>query len=330
VPDALVLVGILSGQLRPTTEAAAQRSQALVAAADDPPTATVSTHTVEALQWLLHEIGDELSPARKQQIGTVIEAAELHSAAEASGAASAHTTADAATPDASEPAADGESQATTGRGTDMDTDAKPAFTCEFCETGFEGEDALRSHWLDCPARPGDARFECPHCQHTYIAEYALTQHLEACSDGDIDVDVGDGSDPNDVTPTGTSAPATHRCPDCGAQFDSRSAVRAHAFTCTGSGTGRTVVARGASGTVVHDGSDGYGFISTPELDADVFVHVSDVPGGTCESGTVLEFDIIETTEGFRAINISRGGRGPPPDRQESPFASDRPQWSKDT
>ncbi|WP_169719009.1 cold-shock protein [Haloplanus natans] len=314
MPDGLVLVGILAGQLRPTTEAAAQRSQALVAAADDPPAATVSTQTVKSLQWLLHEIGDELAPARKQQIGTVITAAELHSAAEPSGTTTAHTA--TATTDA-----------------DAATDTEPAVTCEFCETGFESEDSLRSHWLDCPARPSDARFECPHCQQTYIAEYALTQHLEACPDGDTSTNLGSGasSDPNTAPPNGTPSPSTHRCPDCGAQFDSRSALRAHAFTCVGSETGRTVVVRGASGPVVHYDSDGYGFISTPALDdADVFFHVSDVPGGDCEEETVLEFDVIETNEGFRAVNISRGGNGTPPDRRESPFASDRAQWSKDT
>ena len=334
VPDGLVLVGLLAGQLRPTTETAAQHSQALVAAADDPPAATVTAQTVEALQWLLHEIGDELAPERKQQIGTVITAAELHSAAEPSGTTTAHTAADAAAPDAGEPSVDGEPQAATATtGADADTDTEPAVTCEFCETGFENEDALRSHWLDCPARPSDARFECPHCQHTYIAEYALAQHLEACPDGDTGTNPGSeaSSDPNDTSPNGTPSSSTYRCTDCGTQFDSRSALRAHAFTCAGSGTGRTVVARGASGTVVHYDSDGYGFISTPDLDgADVFFHVSDVPSGDCEEETFLEFNVIKTNEGFRAVNISCGGNGAPPDQRERPFASDRPQWSKDT
>jgi hypothetical protein len=49
-PDALVLIGLLTGHLRPTSEAAARRSQALVASGHEPPAVTVSEQTVTAFQ----------------------------------------------------------------------------------------------------------------------------------------------------------------------------------------------------------------------------------------------------------------------------------------
>ncbi|WP_394338775.1 cold shock domain-containing protein [Haloplanus rubicundus] len=321
VPDGLVLVGILAGQLRPTTEAAAQRSQALVAAADDPPAATVTTQTAKSLQWLLHEIGDELPADRKQRIGTVIETAGLHMPSEsATSPASQQCGINSGDPDSNdEPLPDSriEVEDTTPEA------GGSSFICEFCGAGFDIEGDLRSHWVGCDERPRDARFECPDCHNEYIAAYALHQHREDCAETD-DVEMAQD-------PTQTEQSPTHRCADCGAVFDSRGSLRAHAFTCGGSEAGQRVVARGAIGTIVHYDSDGYGFISTPAVadDQDVFFHISDVPGTRCSEGTAFEFDIIETDDGGRAINISQRGDGPVDARPER-FASDRAQWSRDT
>jgi cold shock CspA family protein len=326
VPTALVILGILTGQLRPTDETAARQSHELIDTTNNPPAATISNQTVNAIQWLLHEVGDELSADRKQRVGRMIEAAGLHVPKGSSTSAASHERDNSAgkTDANDEPLPDSLSELVT---TDVEPD-KASFTCEFCETGFDSEDDLRSHWVDCDARPSDARFRCQHCGNTYIAEYALRQHREACRSDDPE-NTGD-----DSGRTQTATPTSHRCRSCGEEFDSRSRLRSHRFTC-GSGTaaqGRKVVKQGASGTVVHyDSDDGYGFISTPDLDADqdVFFHITDVPYQRCEVDTFLKFDIVATDDGYKAVNISHPRRTSAQSGSDR-VASDRAQWAKDT
>ncbi|MFB6202656.1 MAG: cold-shock protein [Halorhabdus sp.] len=329
VPDALVIIGVLTGQLRPRDKGAARHNQALLETTNNPPAATVSERTVDTLQWLLHEIGDELPADRKQRIGTVIETAGLHTPSEAAVSPASQQrgidTGDRETND--EPLPDSHTEV---EPTAPEPDGT-ALACEFCGTNFETESDLRSHWTSCESRPSDARFGCHGCGNTYIAEYALRKHREDCTERDRDQDGNE----EQRRMTQAASPASHRCDDCGEEFDTRSALRAHAFTCdskTRTARGRTVVVRGASGTVVHyDSDDGYGFISTPDHDGEqnVFFHVSDVPGNRCDVDAFFEFDIVATEDGYRAINMSRGGRGSVDTRPER-FASDRAQWSRDT
>jgi CspA family cold shock protein len=48
----------------------------------------------------------------------------------------------------------------------------------------------------------------------------------------------------------------------------------------------------------------YGFIESEEHDGDIFVHSSDVQGGSMLSeGQKVEFEVQNTTKGPRAINV---------------------------
>lgn len=49
----------------------------------------------------------------------------------------------------------------------------------------------------------------------------------------------------------------------------------------------------------------------------------------CEEDTILKFDVVETDEGGRATTILRP-RGVAPEPRDRQFASERPQWSRDT
>ena len=49
---------------------------------------------------------------------------------------------------------------------------------------------------------------------------------------------------------------------------------------------------------------GYGFIDVDGLDKDVFVHTSDVKGTySIKQGEKVEFDIIDTFKGPKAVNV---------------------------
>jgi len=49
---------------------------------------------------------------------------------------------------------------------------------------------------------------------------------------------------------------------------------------------------------------GYGFIDVDGVDKDVFVHNSDVKGiHSIRQGEKVEFDIIETDKGHKAVNV---------------------------
>ena len=49
---------------------------------------------------------------------------------------------------------------------------------------------------------------------------------------------------------------------------------------------------------------GYGFIDVDGTDKDVFVHTSDVKGiHSIRQGEKVEFDIIETDKGYKAVNV---------------------------
>ena len=61
-----------------------------------------------------------------------------------------------------------------------------------------------------------------------------------------------------------------------------------------------------------DEKKGYGFISAPDVsEKDIFVHYSDVEGEgfrTLTPGEEVEFELIESPKGFKAINVHRLGQ----------------------
>jgi CspA family cold shock protein len=62
----------------------------------------------------------------------------------------------------------------------------------------------------------------------------------------------------------------------------------------------------ANGTVdFFNTTDGYGFISTEDADADVFFHMFDIGGADLNEGTEIEFDIEQAPKGPRATNVVR-------------------------
>lgn len=49
---------------------------------------------------------------------------------------------------------------------------------------------------------------------------------------------------------------------------------------------------------------GYGFIES-ELENDVFVHYTDIQGKySLREGEVVEFDVIDTPKGLKAVNVT--------------------------
>jgi CspA family cold shock protein len=50
---------------------------------------------------------------------------------------------------------------------------------------------------------------------------------------------------------------------------------------------------------------GYGFIESAEQERDVFVHYTDIHGKyDLREGEVVEFDVINTPKGIKAINVT--------------------------
>jgi len=55
-----------------------------------------------------------------------------------------------------------------------------------------------------------------------------------------------------------------------------------------------------------DQADGYGFVSYPDSDDDVFIHVNDFNGDRrlLRDGAVVEFEVVDGDRGLRAVDIS--------------------------
>lgn len=77
--------------------------------------------------------------------------------------------------------------------------------------------------------------------------------------------------------------------------------------------------KGCDGTVTtYFDEDGYGFVNTADITAnkdgnkykttDIFFHISDLDTNTVSEGDRLEFDVVETDEGLKAVNPTIIGR----------------------
>ena len=316
VPKGVVMLGVLSEQLEPLEEDVGEHIDHVESSVSSVPTGVVPSETVEAILWLLHQVKSTLASEQKETIGEVIEAAELNTSGDTAPDEKLSVSADS----------DGQSHLTVAA-----VASEEHFRCEFCSQPFEFEGQLTSHWMHCDDRPSGEYFDCPHCQNRFIAEYARTQHLQSCSQI------------VDESASQASETTNNVCEGCGEQFKSRRQLQAHEFTCSPgeaeSSAGSKVLVRDAVGTVTHYSTDGYGFISTTDLEGvdhpdadrseDVFFHISDYPGREPSEGDLLEFNIITTEKGFNATEISKRPRRQRDDWDET-FASTRPQWSKDT
>ncbi|GAB7090737.1 hypothetical protein JCM18237_10080 [Halorubrum luteum] len=84
------------------------------------------------------------------------------------------------------------------------------------------------------------------------------------------------------------------------------------------------VVREEIGTVAHYNSEErYGFIETSEVSDDVFFNVSDVRGQAPTEDDLIQYDILETDRGYKAVNITHQRRK---GVSEDPFASTRTRW----
>lgn len=74
----------------------------------------------------------------------------------------------------------------------------------------------------------------------------------------------------------------------------------------------------ATGVVkLFDGNKGYGFITPDGGEADVFVHFSQVRGGTLNEGDRVEFELGHGIRGPQATAVKREGEEEePPEEQE--------------
>jgi len=55
-----------------------------------------------------------------------------------------------------------------------------------------------------------------------------------------------------------------------------------------------------------DQADGYGFVSYPDSDDDLFIHVNDFSGDRklLRDGALVEFEVVEGDRGLHAVDIS--------------------------
>lgn len=199
------------------------------------------------------------------------------------------------------------------------------FECEFCDKPFQVEADLVSHTTSCAERPTDARYECHYCGNKYVSEQALTRHQSQCNDKTVNSAHGSGFS------------STYECSNCGETFDSRRKLNRHEYSCESTKsprqsnrTGSRFVEDRVTGSVANfESADGYGFITIAGRSDDVFFHISAYEGTAPEEGDVLQFDLIEGDEGLKAVNVSDAG-SPDADSWDTEFASNRPQWGRDS
>ena len=320
VPEALVIVGILTRELTPVdVDPSEHRDTA--ATITDPPSAEVPVETVKRTLWLLSKVRESLSEERKQAIGTVLSASGLNTP-EGSESERAQTS----EMDESVDSNVDSSNPTTG---DIHEDEggqnnlEKNYECEFCAKPFASERDLMSHLTSCTERPDGARFGCDQCDSTYHSQHAVDRHVERTHD----------PEPEEQT--------VHRCADCGDEFDAPMDLLRHRASHTGHSNDAAdtddssaptggqqlndeFVARDDVGVVDHSNpEDGYGFISTSEVTDDVFFHVSNVAGRFPTEDDLLQYDIRETDRGYEAVDIEHKKRA---ESSTDPFASTRTRW----
>lgn len=321
VPNALVLVGLLTEDLTPVTGELSQH-QNIAAETTDPPKAHVPAETVERILWLLSEVGESLNADRKRTIGTILSNSGLNSPATDDVGRSKIDPEDGSDSDHPE-------QSRTDRvdRSDTETDQSQSqgnYGCEFCAERFRLERQLMSHLIECPEKPDGVQFSCDRCNRTYHSQYALDRHVERS---------------HEEKPTQETL---HRCSDCGATFESAMDLLKHKPDHTESNVGSTTedsrtsetvedsseeyTVRQDLGVVTHyNADDGYGFISTSTVSDDVFFHVNDVRGRAPTEDDLLMYDIRETDRGYNAVNITHKQRTEPVD---DPFSSTRTRWGR--
>jgi len=203
--------------------------------------------------------------------------------------------------------------------------------CDYCGSTYASKSELTSHTIDCDDRPSNAYFECQYCQNKYVSKQGLNDHLENCKEKRREQ-----SNRNNET-------REYECEHCGDVFDFAHKLTRHEYACS-QGDSATQTKRATdelsnheiTGFVSHYNSeDGYGFISTSDLDADrgsdsgeltdVFFHVSAYPNRSPDKNDRVKFDIEKTDQGFKAINIAHN-HTKPPGGWDNTFAGNRKQW----
>ena len=319
VPEALVIVGILTRELTPVgTDPSAHRETA--AKIKDPPSAGVPAETVQRTLWLLSEVRESLSEDHKQAIGRILSTSGLNTPRESSEKSQTSESDESA-------ASDTTSSKSTTRDVEKDaqTNREKNYECEFCTEPFAEERELMSHLPSCAERPDGARFSCDHCGSAYSSQYARDRHIERTHEAE------------------TEEQAVHRCADCGEEFTDPMDLLKHKASHTGDSSDTTdtddssaptsgqqlndeFVARDDVGVVDHTNpEDGYGFISTSEVTEDVFFHVSEVAGRFPREDGLLQYDIRETDRGYEAVDVEHKDRT---ETSTDPFASTRTRWGE--
>lgn len=319
VPEALVIVGILTHELTPVDIDPSDHRET-AAEITDPPSAEVPMETVQRTLWLLSEVRESLSEERKQAIGRILSSSGLNTPGKSESERSQTSEMDEnIDPNADDPNSTAEN---IDEGEDDQSDLEKNYECEFCAEPFAGERELMSHLTSCAERPDGARFGCGHCDRTYHSQHALDRHVERTHEAE------------------TENQTVHRCAECGDEFDAPMDLLRHKANHTGSNdTADTddsstpageqqlndeFVARDDVGVVDYSNpEDGYGFISTSEVTDDVFFHVSDVAGRFPTEDDLLQYDIRETDRGYEAIEIEHKERA---GSSADPFASTRTRW----
>jgi cold shock CspA family protein len=322
VPESLVIVGILTGELTPVDiDPSDHREKAARITA--PPSAEVPIDTVQRTLWLLGEVRGSLSEERKQAIGRIVSASGLNtpgrSETQESQTSETDESVDSNTDEPNSTAGD------IHEDEDGQNNLETNYECEFCAEPFARERELMSHLASCAERPDGARFACDHCDSTYHSQHALDRHVERTHE----------AEPEEQT--------VHRCSDCGDEFaapmdllkhkenhtvDSRDAADTDDSSDSTSGqqVNDEFVAQDDVGVVDHSNpEDGYGFISTSEVTEDVFFHVSEVSGRFPTEGDLLQYDIRETDRGYEAVDIEHKKRAK---SSTDPFASTRTRWGE--
>lgn len=319
VPEALVLIGILTGELTSVTGETSCH-QEIAAWVSDPPAAAVPPDTVERILWLLNEVRESIDDDRKQKIGRVLSNSGLNSPATVttdspktgeSGEGNELSHSGITTTDSSR----------TGGNRDTRNQSETDFECEFCDERFRAQEELMSHLPTCSERPNDVRFSCPHCDRTYHSQFAVDRHVER------------SHEPTQET--------VYRCSECGDSFESAMELLKHKpsqteQSSTDSGiedvpppeseqdpSGELIVKEDIGVITHYNAEDRYGFISTSEVSDDVFFHVSETTGYSPMEDDLVQYDIRVTDRGYKAVNISYQPRKQPPD---DPFASTRARW----